>query len=170
METIYFAGNECHTAGLVPAVGTKAPDFKLVTPALADVSLESYPGKLIVLNIFPSIDTDVCATSVRKFNEKASRLDDVVVLGVSMDLPFAAGRFCSLNDIKDVTPASAFRDPAFARDYGVEIVDGPLKGLLARAVIIIDRDGIIRYRELVNEITHEPDYGAALDMLKSLSK
>lgn len=166
METIYFAGTECHTGGMVPAAGSKAPNFELVTPALEAVTPETFHGKQIVLNIFPSIDTDVCATSVRKFNEKASGLDDVVVLGVSMDLPFAAGRFCTLNDIKNVTPASAFRDPSFARNYGVEIVDGPLKGLLARAVIIIDREGNIKYRELVNEITHEPDYETALKMLK----
>lgn len=166
METVYFQGNACHTYGEVPAVGTKAPDFTLVTPELKEVHLGDYAGKKLVLNIFPSLDTAVCAMSVRKFNQKTASHPDTAVLCVSMDLPFAAQRFCSAEGIKDVVPASAFRSPEFVKDYGVELVDGPLKGLLARAVLIVDKDGKIIYRELVEEITHEPDYDAALKMLK----
>lgn len=165
METVYFSGNECHTYGNVPAVGSKAPDFSLVDVDLQKLSLESFPGKKIVLNIFPSLDTPVCAMGVRKFNEEAVKKDDVAVVCVSMDLPFAAKRFCTLEGIKNVYPASAFRSPEFAKEYGVELVDGPLKGLLARAVIILDENHNVIYRELVNEITHEPDYNAALSML-----
>lgn len=166
METVYFKGNACHTYGEVPAVGTKAPDFTLVTPELKEVHLGDYAGQKLVLNIFPSLDTAVCAMSVRKFNQKAASHPDTTVLCVSMDLPFAAQRFCSAEGIKDVVPASAFRSPEFVKNYGVELVDGPLKGLLARAVLIVDKDGKIIYRELVDEITHEPDYDAALKMLK----
>lgn len=150
----------------MPAVGTQAPAFTLVTPGLAEITEKTYAGKRVVLNIFPSIDTDVCATSVRRFNKEAASLPDTVVLAVSMDLPFAAGRFCTANSIENVTPASAFREEDFTRNYGLKMADGPLKGLLARAVIIIDRDGKIIYRELVDEITHEPDYAAALSVLR----
>ena len=165
METVYFQGNECHTGGQLPAVGTKAPEFKLTGADLNEITASSYPGKKIVLNIFPSLDTAVCAMSVRKFNEKAASKKGAVVLCVSMDLPFAAKRFCTLENIDNVYPASAFRSPDFAKEYGVEIVDGPLKGLLTRAVIIIDENSEVIYRELVEEITHEPDYEAALKML-----
>ncbi len=166
METVYFSGNECHTGGNLPKVGDKAPDFKLVTPELKDVSLETFKGKRVVLNIFPSLDTPVCAAGVRRFNQEASSLADTVVLCVSMDLPFAAGRFCEAEGLRDVIPASAFRSPAFAKDYGVQLVDGPLAGLLTRAVIIIDKDGKVRYVDLVDEITHEPRYDEALDVLQ----
>ncbi len=137
METIYFKGTPCHTYGNLPAVGEKAPCFTLVTPELKEIHCNDFPGKYIVLNIFPSLD-----------------------------LPFAAQRFCSAEGIKDVIPASAFRSPVFVQKYGVQLVDGPLSGLLARAVLIIDKDMNIIYRELVDEITHEPDYDAALKMLK----
>lgn len=166
METVYFNGTECHTYGDLPSVGTKAPDFDLTTPELKQVTKASFPGKKIVLNIFPSLDTPVCAASVRRFNTEATKLDDVVVLAISMDLPFAAGRFCTAEGLKDVIPASAFRDPEFVKNYGVQIVDGPLKGLLTRAVIIIDKEGTVTYRDLVHEITQEPDYKAALHVLK----
>lgn len=166
METVYFSGNECHTGGNLPKVGDKAPDFKLVTPELKDVSLETFKGKRVVLNIFPSLDTPVCAAGVRRFNQEASSLADTVVLCVSMDLPFAAGRFCEAEGLRDVIPASAFRSPTFAKDYGVQLVDGPLAGLLTRAVIIIDKDGKVRYVDLVDEITHEPRYDEALDVLQ----
>ncbi len=165
METVYFKGNACHTYGDLPAVGDKAPEFTLVTPELKEVHLSDFPGKKIVLNIFPSLDTPVCATSVRRFNAQAAEKKDAVVLCISADLPFAAGRFCTLEGLKDVIPASAFRSPEFARDYGVELVDGPLKGLLTRAVLILDPDRKVIYRELVDEITNEPDYAAALRML-----
>lgn len=166
METIYFQGTECHTSGNLPAAWTEAPQFTLVTPDLKEVSNDTFKRKRIVLNIFPSLDTEVCAMSVRHFNKSAAELDNTVVLAVSMDLPFAAGRFCTAHDIKNVIPASAFRHPEFLKNYGVEIIDGPLKGLLARAVIIIDENGKIAYRQLVNEITNEPDYAAALRVLK----
>lgn len=166
METVFFKGTECHTTGDMPAVGTQAPAFTLITPGLAEITEKTYAGKRVVLNIFPSIDTEVCATSVRRFNKEAASLPDTVVLAVSMDLPFAAGRFCTANNIENVTPASAFREENFEQNYGLKMADGPLKGLLARAVIIIDRDGKIIYRELVDDITHEPDYAAALSVLR----
>lgn len=165
METVYFQGNACHTYGSLPNVGDKAPEFSLVATDLKNVTLEDFKGKNIVLNIFPSLDTAVCALSVRRFNEMAAAKDDSVVLCVSMDLPFASKRFTDAEGIKNVYPASAFRSPEFSKDYGVQLVDGPLKGLLTRAVIIIDKNGKVIYRELVDEITHEPDYDAALKML-----
>lgn len=165
METVYFKGNACHTGGMLPSVGEKAPDFTLVGADLNEIRLADFPGKKVVLNIFPSLDTAVCAMSVRKFNEKAADKKDAVVLCVSMDLPFAAKRFCTIENINDVYPASAFRSPEFAKEYGVELVDGPLKGLLTRAVVIIDENGKVIYRDLVNEITDEPDYESALKML-----
>lgn len=166
METVYFKGTPCHTNGNLPQVGTTAPAFTLITPTLEKVTEKTYAGKRVVLNIFPSLDTEVCAMSVRKFNSEAAALKDTVVLAVSMDLPFAAARFCSANNIENVTPASAFQETDFAENYGVKLIDGPLKGLLARSVVIIDKDGKIIYRELVDEITHEPDYHAALSVLK----
>ncbi len=165
METVYFKGNACHTGGMLPSVGEKAPDFTLVGADLNEIHLADFPGKKVVLNIFPSLDTAVCAMSVRKFNEKAADKKDAVVLCVSMDLPFAAQRFCTIENINDVYPASAFRSPEFAKEYGVELVDGSLKGLLTRAVVIIDENGKVIYRDLVNEITDEPDYESALKML-----
>lgn len=165
METVYFKGNACHTGGMLPSVGEKAPDFTLVGADLNEIRLTDFPGKKVVLNIFPSLDTAVCAMSVRKFNEKAADKKNAVVLCVSMDLPFAAQRFCTIENINDVYPASAFRSPEFAKKYGVELVDGPLKGLLTRAVVIIDENGKVIYRDLVNEITDEPDYESALKML-----
>lgn len=165
METVYFKGNACHTGGMLPSVEEKAPDFTLVGADLNEIHLADFPGKKVVLNIFPSLDTAVCAMSVRKFNEKAADKKDAVVLCVSMDLPFAAQRFCTIENINNVYPASAFRSPEFAKEYGVELVDGPLKGLLTRAVVIIDENGKVIYRDLVNEITDEPDYESALKML-----
>ncbi len=166
METVYFKGTPCHTYGDVPAVGEKAACYNFVTPELKEISCNDFKGKRVVLNVFPSLDTPVCAASVRRFNEAASKLDNTVVLCVSMDLPFAAGRFCTAEGLKDVIPASAFRSPMFAEKYGLELVDGPLAGLLARAVIILDGDREVIYRELVDEITKEPDYEAALSMLR----
>lgn len=170
METVYFKGTACHTYGNLPEVGRKAPEFDLAGAGLAPVTSADFAGKRIVLNIFPSLDTEVCARSVRRFNEEAARLDDTVVICVSMDLPFAMGRFCTAEGIKDLVVASAFRSPAFGQNYGVELVDGPLKGLLTRAVVIIDNDGTVRYRELVEEITTEPDYEAALRVLREGEK
>lgn len=165
METVYFKGTEVHTYGDVPAVGTQAPDFDLTKADLSDLCLSDLRGKKVVLNVFPSLDTPVCAMSVRRFNKEASSRKDVAVVCVSEDLPFAIGRFCTLEGLEDVIGASAFRSPEFSKEYGLLMVDGPLKGLLARAVIIIDEKGKVIYRQLVDEITNEPDYAAAISML-----
>lgn len=166
METINFQGTPCHTYGTVPTVGSVAPSFDLTGGNLADVKLSDYDGKRVVLNIFPSLDTEVCARSVRRFNEEASSMPDTVVVCVSMDLPFAMSRFCTTHNIENVTVASAFRAPEFLQNYGVQIVDGPLKGLLARCVLVLDKDHKVIFRDLVHEITDEPDYKAALNVLK----
>lgn len=167
METVYFNGTPCHTYGMIPAVGSEAPCFTLVTKDLAEISCSDFKGKRVVLNIFPSLDTPVCAASVRRFNKEAAGLDDVAVLCVSMDLPFAMSRFCTVEGIDNVIAASAFRSPQFSEKYGLQIVDGPLAGLLARAVIVIDKDGKVIYSDLVDEITHEPDYDGAMYVLKN---
>lgn len=166
METVYFNGTPVHTYGSLPAVGETAPDFNLTTADLSQVTRESFPGKRIVLNIFPSLDTEVCARSVRRFNEEAAKAKDTVVVCVSMDLPFAMSRFCTTEGIKDVTVASAFRSPLFAQNYGVLLTDGPLAGLLTRAVVIIDKDGKVIYRDLVHDIVNEPDYEGAINVLE----
>ncbi len=166
METIYFKGQPCHTYGTIPRVGEKAPCFTLVTPELKEVHCSDYRGKRVVMNIFPSLDTPVCAASVRRFNKEAAGLDNTAVLCISMDLPFASGRFCSAEGINDVTIASAFRSPMFAQKYGLQIVDGPLAGLLARAVIVLDEDRNVIYSDLVEEITHEPHYDEVIDVLR----
>jgi len=166
METVSFKGTPCHTSGNLPKVGDSAPAFTLVTPALADVRNADYAGKRVVLNVFPSLDTPVCAASVRRFNQEASSLADTVVLCVSMDLPFASGRFCEAEGLKNVVPASAFRSQDFAAGYGLTLVDGPLAGLLARAVIVIGKDGKVEYADLVEEIAEEPKYDEALRVLR----
>lgn len=166
MQTIYFKGTPCHTYGSLPAVGETAPCFDLVGAQLNDVTCHDYVGKRVVLNIFPSLDTDVCARSVRHFNEVASKLPNTAVICVSMDLPFAMSRFCTINGIENVTVASAFRSPVFAQSFGVQMVDGPLAGLLARTVIVLDEQRKVIYCQMVEEITDEPDYKAALSVLK----
>lgn len=166
METIIFKGTPCHTYGKVPVAGEKAPVFKLVDKDLKEITNKDFEGKRIVLNIFPSLDTAVCAMSVRRFNQEASKFKNTVVICVSMDLPFAMGRFCAAEGIEGVTVASAFRSPEFRKDYGVEMTDGPLAGLLARAVIIIDEKGEVVYSDLVSEITNEPDYKGAFYVLE----
>lgn len=167
METVFFKGTPCHTYGTLPAAGEKAPCFTLVDSDMNEIRCSDYRGKRIVLNIFPSLDTPVCAASVRRFNAEAAGIDNTAVICVSMDLPFAAKRFCTAEGIDGVTVASAFRSPMFCEKYGMEIVDGPLAGLLARAVIILDEDRKVIYSQLVEEITHEPDYEAAISVLKS---
>ncbi len=166
METVYFKGIECHTYGDVPAVGQKAPEFELTNKDLKEIRLGDYDGRKVVLNIFPSLDTPVCAASVHRFNKEAAEIPDTSVICVSMDLPFAESRFCSANDINHVEVASAFRSPEFAQKYGVQLVDGPLKGLLARCVLVLDQDHKVIYRDLVEEITNEPDYKGAIAALK----
>ncbi|MGZ8163809.1 MAG: thiol peroxidase [Methylobacter sp.] len=164
MATITFQGNPLHTSGELPATGAKAPDFKLVNGKLQDVTLATYAGKKKVLNIVPSLDTPTCAASTRKFNEKASSLDNTVVLIVSSDLPFAQGRFCEAEGLKDVIPLSTFRS-TFAYDYGVKLLDTVLAGLTARAIVIIDENDTVTYTQLVSEIADEPDYDKALAAL-----
>ena len=165
-ETVTFKGTAVHTNGMMPQKGEMAPDFTAVAGDLSDLSLGSLKGKRVILNIFPSLDTSVCATSVRKFNVKAAHLENVQVLAVSMDLPFAQGRFCTTEGIENVKPVSLFRCKDFAGYYGLMMVDGPLAGLTARAVIIVDENGKVIYAQLVPEITEEPDYDAALSALK----
>jgi thioredoxin-dependent peroxiredoxin len=167
MAKITFKGNAAHTAGTLPAVGSAAPDFKLTKSDLSDASLKDYLGKKVVLNIFPSLDTPVCAASVRRFNAEASKLDNTVVLCISRDLPFAQGRFCAAEGLNNVITASEYKDSSFSEAYGVRIQDGPLAGLLSRAVVVVDESGKVKYTEQVPEIVHEPDYAKALAALKS---
>jgi thiol peroxidase len=162
MAQVTFKGNPIHTNGELPAAGAKAPDFKLTGGDLKDVTLADYRGKKKVLNIVPSLDTSVCATSTRKFNERAGKLANTVVLVVSADLPFAQKRFCTTEGLQNVVPLSLVRGKQFAEDYGVLIEDGPLEGLCARAVVVLDENDKVVYRQLVPEIGQEPDYDAAL--------
>lgn len=166
METIYFKGTPCHTYGSLPEVGEEAACFHLAGADLHQVQCHDFKGRRVVLNIFPSLDTELCARSVRRFNEEAAALADTTVICVSMDLPFAMSRFCAAEGIKNVMFASAFRSPLFGQKFGVQLCDGPLAGLLARAVIVIDGNRRVMYRQLVQEITEEPDYDAALRVLK----
>lgn len=152
-----------HICGELPKAGEAAPDFALVGRDLSDINLHDYRGKRVVLNIFPSLDTDVCAASVRRFNKDVSEYPDTVVLCVSKDLPFAAARFCSVNGIDNVATASAFRSD-FGKNYGVEFVDGPLRGLFARALVVIDKEGKVLGTSLCEQVTDEPDY----DFVKKL--
>lgn len=165
MATITLKGNTITTIGELPAAGSKAPDFKLTKTDLSECSIGDFQGKTIVLNIFPSIDTPVCATSVRKFNEVAGSKKDTVVLCVSADLPFAHNRFCETDGLKNVVPCSIFRSPEFGKNYGVTITSGPIAGLLSRAIVIIDPKGKVKYTEQVPEIAQEPDYEKALAQL-----
>jgi len=167
MSQVTLAGNPIEVAGTFPKVGDTAPAFSLVDGKLGDVTLDSFAGKRKVLNIVPSLDTPTCATSARKFNEEASRLDNTVVLVISADLPFAAKRFCTTEGLENVIPLSTMRGGAeFKKNYGVDIVSGPLAGVTARAVVVIDTDNKVLHAELVSEIKNEPDYAAALAVLK----
>ncbi|AIJ33671.1 lipid hydroperoxide peroxidase [Corynebacterium imitans] len=165
MATVTFQGNDTTTSGELPAVGEALPNSTLVAGDLSEKSLADYAGKRLVLNIFPSLDTGVCATSVRKFNELAASLDNTEVLCISKDLPFAQQRFCAAEGIESVEALSAFRS-SFAKDFGVELEGSPLEGLTARAVVVTDADHKVIHTELVSEITNEPDYQAAEDALK----
>ncbi|HBP17872.1 MAG TPA: thiol peroxidase [Planctomycetes bacterium] len=161
MSRVTLKGNNCHTNGVLPTVGAKAPAFELVGADLGPVKLADFAGNNLVLNIFPSVDTPTCALSVRTFNQKAASLEGTKVLNVSRDLPFAQKRFCAAEGIEGVTNGSAFRS-SFLKDYGVELVDGPLQGLAARAVVVLDGEGTVKHAQLVGEIADEPDYDAAL--------
>ncbi|MBO1518971.1 thiol peroxidase [Oceanisphaera pacifica] len=165
MSTVTFQGNSVAVSGQFPQAGQAAADFTLTDGELNDVRLADFKGQKVLLNIFPSVDTGVCATSVRTFNEKAAALSNTKVLCVSMDLPFAFGRFCGAEGIENVQAASAFRHAAFLNAYGVALSDGPLRGLAARAVVCIDEQGQVSYSELVSEITDEPAYDAAIAAL-----
>jgi thioredoxin-dependent peroxiredoxin len=166
MASVTLGGKPVNVAGNLPAKGQQAPDFTLVGKDLKNISLKDFAGKRKVLNIVPSLDTPTCATSTRKFNEHATSLPDTVVLAVSADLPFAAGRFCTAENLNNVIPASLFRNREFLKDYGVEITDGPLQGVSARAVVVLDANDKVLHSELVSEIKNEPDYDAALAVLK----
>lgn len=157
MATVNFKGNPVNINGQLPAVGSQAPDFKLVGASLNEISLADFKGKKLILNIFPSIDTGVCAASVRNFNKYAAE-NGTVVLCVSKDLPFASSRFCGAEGLENVVTASDFRYNNFATDYGVLMTDGPLQGLIARSVVAIDENGKVVYTELVPEIVEEPSY------------
>mgnify|MGYP006153561645 FL=1 len=165
MASITLGGNPINTNGELPAVGSKAADFGLVKTDLGLATLSDFSGSKVVLNIFPSIDTGTCAASVRKFNEKASSLANTKVLCISRDLPFAQKRFCGAEGLENVINLSDFRDGSFGKNYGLEIVDGPLAGLHSRVVIVLDENGTILHTEQVKEIADEPNYEAALAVL-----
>jgi thioredoxin-dependent peroxiredoxin len=166
MARITLKGNPVNTVGELPETGKAAPDFLLTKTDLSDVTLKDFAGKTVVLNIFPSVDTPVCATSVRKFNAEIDKFGNAVVLCVSRDLPFAMQRFCGAEGLDNVVPASVVRNLDFGEKYGVGIADGPLAGMLARAIVIIDGGGKVTYTQQVPEIAQEPDYDAALAQLK----
>ncbi|HEU0276856.1 MAG TPA: thiol peroxidase [Rhodanobacteraceae bacterium] len=165
MSSTKFQGKPVQVDGPFPKVGSKAPAFKLVAGDLSEKSLADFAGKRKVLNIFPSIDTPVCQASVRHFNQDAAGMKNTVVLGISADLPFAQGRFCGAEGIKNVTLLSTMRGREFLKNYGVAMTDGPLAGLAARAVVVLDEHDKVIHAQMVDDITHEPDYAAALKAL-----
>jgi len=162
MAKITLKGNPVNTSGNLPVKGCIAPDFSLVKSDLNSLKLSELKGKIIILNISPSLDTSVCATAVRKFNQLAAMKSNVVVLAITKDLPFAQSRFCSTEGITNVIALSGFRDTAFGKAYGIDIIDGPMAGLYARSIVVIDESGHVVYNELVPETTQEPDYESAL--------
>ena len=165
MASITLKGSPVETSGELPQTGSKAPAFTLVKSDLSETGLASYAGRDVVLNIFPSIDTSVCAASVRRFNTEAGKRENTVVLCISADLPFSHGRFCGAEGLENVVTLSTFRNQDFGKDYGVVMTSGPLRGLMSRAVVVIGADGVVTYTEQVPEITQEPDYDAALAAL-----
>jgi thiol peroxidase len=169
MATIKLKGNAISTIGNLPSAGATAPDFRLTKTDLSETSLKDFNGKIVVLNIFPSLDTSVCASSVRKFNAELDKLANTVVLCISRDLPFAHSRFCAAEGLKNVISLSELRDNNFGKSYGVTITDGPLAGLHSRAVVVIDKSGKVVYAEQVPEITQEPNYDAAIKAVNALA-
>lgn len=165
MANITLKGNPIHTVGELPSVGSRLPDFTLTKTDLSDVTLSDFKGKRLVLNIFPSLDTAVCATSVRKFNALAEKHENTVVLCISKDLPFAHSRFCATEGLNNVVSLSELRNSNFGKDYGVTILDSPLAGLMSRAVVVAE-NGMVVYREQVPDIVEEPDYATALAVLR----
>lgn len=166
MATITLKGNTIHSVGELPKVGSSAPDFKLTRGDLSDVGLGDFAGKVRILNIVPSLDTSTCATSAKKFNDEIKKLGGAVVLNISRDTPFAQSRFCKAEGVDTVIPLSDLRDRSFGTVYGVELKDGPLAGLLSRAVVVVDAKGAVVYTQQVPEITTEPDYASALAAAK----
>lgn len=165
MGLITMGGNPTHTSGELPKVGSKAPSFQLVNSNLGTTTLNDFAGSKLVLNIFPSVETAVCANSVRKFNADAAKLTNTIVLCISRDLPLAQKRFCGSEGLSNVVTLSDFKTGKFGKDYGLEILDGAFDGLLSRAVIVLDENGIIKYTEQVSEIDNEPNYESALAAL-----
>jgi thiol peroxidase len=165
MAKITLRGNPVNTSGNLPTTGSKAPDFSLVKSDLSTLSMAELKGKKLVLSISPSLDTSICATSVRKFNQVAAEKTNTVVLAITKDLPFASGRFCTTEGITNVVTLSGFRDTAFGKSYGVDIIDGPFTGLYARSIIVVDENGIVTHSQLVPEIAQEADYDSALAAL-----
>jgi thiol peroxidase len=166
MATITLKGNTIHTSGELPQKGQKGPDFALTRGDLGDVSLKDFAGKRKILNIVPSLDTGVCAASARRFNQEAAKLSNVVILSISNDLPFAQKRFCAAEGINEVVPLSELRSRSFGEAYGARIIDGPMAGLLSRAVVVLDENDTVIYTEQVPEIAQEPNYDKALAALK----
>jgi thioredoxin-dependent peroxiredoxin len=165
MAQVTLGGNPIHTSGELPKVGSAAPEFSLVKNDLSALDSADLAGKRVILNIFPSIDTPTCAVSTREFNKRAGALENTAVVCVAADLPFAMSRFCAAEGVDNVSTGSTFRS-SFGHDYGVTLVDGPLRGVLARAVVVLDTAGKVAYTELVGEIGHEPNYDAAIAALK----
>ncbi len=168
MASVTFQGTPVQLCGDLPHTGAAAPEFGGVKGDLSVAHLSDFKGRKVILNIFPSLDTPVCAASVRRFNQEASSLENTVVLCISKDLPFAQSRFCTTEGLENVIPLSVFRCTCFNDKYGLLMTEGPLKGLLARAVVVIDTEGTVVYSQLVPEVTDEPDYGKAVEALKSL--
>ncbi len=165
MAKITLHGNEIHTNGNLPNIGSAAPDFTLVNKDLENVSLSTFPGKRKILNIVPSLDTPVCAISAKKFNDYAKEHEDTAILVISADLPFAMSRFCVSENLEQLTPLSIMRSQEFSKEYGVLIEDGPLAGITARAIVVMDQNNVVVHTELIGEIANEPDYKAAIQAL-----
>jgi thioredoxin-dependent peroxiredoxin len=165
MATITLKGSPIETVGFLPKVGTQAPDFTVTKTDLSEIKLKNYLGKKILINIFPSLDTETCATAMKRFNEIASQFQNILILCISADLPFAQNRFCTANHLENVQPVSVFRHTEFGKDYGVLIKDGPLAGLLSRAALVVDEHGKVIYTQQVQEITEEPDYAPIVKLL-----
>jgi thiol peroxidase len=166
MAEIMFKGNKVRTVGALPKVGKKAPDFVLTTRDLRDVSLADFAGKKKILNVAHSLDTGTCAATAKRFESEAGRLGDTVVLTISNDLPFAQSRFCQAEGIENVVTLSQMRNRRFGKDYGVEMLDGPIAGLTARSIVVLDKDNTVLYTEQVAEASHEPNYEAALKAVR----
>ncbi|WP_159022940.1 thiol peroxidase [Formosa sp. L2A11] len=167
MATVTLKGNAINTSGELPKVGTKAPDFTLTTIELGSKSLKDFEGSKVILNIFPSVDTGTCAQSVREFNKEVSELENTKVLCISRDLPFAQARFCGAEGLENVISLSDFKDGSFGKAYGLDFTTGPLEALHSRCVVVIDEKGEVKYTEQVSEIVDEPNYKAALDVIKN---